>query len=126
LPWTVSQGKSVTVTADKFYQQALRLNTVGGDRPMFGELWTRGERELNMVISEQLKISKTIIQKQNLWTKSKLNTHSLALRVHLEPVLHAKNQTRNFFSSIYLLLLCYLLQEREPMWVDPGYFPNLL
>ena len=40
--------KSVTVTAEKDYQQAVRFNTLGGDRPMFGDLW---ERDLNTDIN---------------------------------------------------------------------------
>jgi hypothetical protein len=55
-----TRKKSVTVTAEIDYQQALRLNTVGGDRPMFGDLWDREERELNTDISEHVKLSTTI------------------------------------------------------------------
>ena len=55
-----TREKSVTVTAEIDYQQALRINTVGGDRTMFGDLWEREERELNTDISEHVKISTTI------------------------------------------------------------------
>ena len=48
--------KSVTVTAEKDYEQAIRLNTVGGDRPMFGELWQTEESEFNDSIREQVKL----------------------------------------------------------------------
>ena len=48
--------KSVTVTAEKDYEQAMRLNTVGGDRPMFGELWQREESEFNDSIREEVKL----------------------------------------------------------------------
>ena len=47
--------QSVTVRAEDDYERAMRMNTVGGERPMFGNLWDRQETEFNEDIRQDIK-----------------------------------------------------------------------
>ena len=52
-----TRKKSVAVTAETIYEQALRMNTVGGDRPTFGDRWEREESDFNESIKDHVKTS---------------------------------------------------------------------
>ena len=48
---------SVTVRAEQDYEHTVRLNTVGGDIPVFGQYWEREESEFNISNKKQVKTS---------------------------------------------------------------------
>ena len=45
----------MTVRAEDDYERAMRMNTVGGERPMFGNLWDGQETEFNEDIRQDIK-----------------------------------------------------------------------
>ena len=48
---------SVTLVAETDYEFAMRMNTVGGGRPMFGQYWEGEEQEFLLSIKNQGNIS---------------------------------------------------------------------
>ena len=51
------RNKSITVCSEQTFQSAMHLNTVGGDRPAFGDGRKRQERDFNHDVREHMKVS---------------------------------------------------------------------
>ena len=58
--------RSITVVAEKDYEHAMRMNTVGGDRPMFGQYWEQEEEEFLTSIKDQVKTNTLIRREEDM------------------------------------------------------------
>ena len=58
--------RSITVVAKKDYEHAMRMNTVGGDRPMFGQYWEQDEEEFLTSIKDQVKTNTLIRREEDM------------------------------------------------------------
>ena len=63
---TQVRKRSITVVAERDFESAMRMNTVGGDRPMFGEFWEQEEQEFLKSIKDHVKIDTVIRSEEEM------------------------------------------------------------